>query len=236
MSYILVFFMISMLILLHEIGHFAAAKWVGIPISRFSVGFGRRLWGFRRNHTEYRVSWIPCGGYVLPVIEDMQAYYALPLQKRIAFALGGPAANILGTIFCLALINLVDQGVSLNAIVINPLRETWRMAVQICAAIPMLFSQPDHLSGIVGIVAVGGEHVGTSIYRLLHLGAILNLNLAILNLLPIPPLDGGKIIMGIVERICAPLRRLELPLTLAGWVALIGLMLYATALDISRLA
>jgi len=236
MSYILVFFAISLLILLHEAGHFVVAKWVGIPVIRSSIGFGRRLWGFKRGNTEYQVSLIPCGGYVLLDLEDEQAYFALPLRKRILFALGGPAANILGAILCLSFINVAQHGVSLNAVVIDPLQGTWQLAVQICAAIPALFSRPDQLSGIVGIVAMGGEHVGMNIYRLLHFCALLNVNLAIFNLLPIPPLDGGKIVMGIVEKICAPLRRLEVPLTLAGWVALIGLMLYATALDISRIA
>ena len=236
MSYILVFLAISMLIFLHETGHFMAAKWVGIPVIRFSIGFGKRLWGFKYHNTEYQVSLIPCGGYVLPGIEDEKAYFALPLSKRVLFALGGPVANILGAIVCLSLINVLVYGVSLNAIVIHPLRETWQIAVQICAAIPVLFNKPDQLSGVVGIVAMGGQHVGMNISRLLHLCVLLNVNLAVLNLLPIPPLDGGKIVTGVIEKICTPLRRLELPLTIAGWVALIGLMLYATALDISRIA
>ena len=236
MSYILAFFAISMLILIHELGHFIAAKWAGIPVIRFSIGFGRRVWGFRHNNTEYQVSLIPCGGYVLPDVEGEQGYFALPLRGRILFALGGPAANILGAIVCLSLINVAQYGVSVNAILVDPLRGTWQLVVQICAAIPALFSRPDQLSGIVGIVAMGGKHIGMNIYRLLQLCVILNVNLAILNLLPIPPLDGGKIVMAIIERMCAPLRRLELPLTIAGWVALIGLMLYATALDISRIA
>jgi len=236
MSYILVFFTISMLILLHEAGHFMAAKWAGIPVIRFSIGFGRRLWGFRHGSTEYRVSLIPCGGYVLLDLDDEQAYFALPLRKRILFALGGPVANILGAIVCLSLINVGLYDISLNTVVIHPLRETWQLAVQICAAIPVLFSKPDQLSGIVGIVAMGGQHVGMNIYRLLHLCVLLNINLAIMNLLPVLPLDGGKIVMGLIEKICTPLRRLELPLTIAGWVALIGLMLYATALDITRIA
>jgi regulator of sigma E protease len=235
MSYILVFFAISVLILLHEIGHFMAAKLARIPVDRFSIGFGRRLWGFRHHSTEYRVSWIPCGGYVLLDVEDEQAYFALPPYKRILFALGGPAANILGALFCLSLIHVAQYGVSLNGVLLQPLQETWQLAVQICASIPSLFSRPDQLSGIVGIVAMGGEHVGMNIRALLHLCVLLNVNLAILNLLPIPPLDGGKIVMAIIERICAPVRRLELPLTLAGWVVLIGLLVYATALDISRI-
>jgi regulator of sigma E protease len=172
----------------------------------------------------------------LPAIADEGAFFSLPLSKRVPFALGGPLANILGSVLCLSLINISQYGISLDAALIHPLRETWQLAGQICAAVPVLLSSPDQLSGIVGIVAMGGKHVGMSISRLLQFCALLNMNLAILNLLPIPPLDGGKIVMGVMERLCAPLRRLELPLTIAGWVALIGLMLYATALDISRIA
>lgn len=83
---------------------------------------------------------------------------------------------------------------------------------------------------------MGGQQAGMNGERLLQLGAVLNVNLAILNLLPVPPLDGGRIVMGILERIYTPLRRLEVPLTITGWVALMILMLYATALDISRIA
>ncbi len=236
MSYLFVFGAISMLILLHEAGHFIAAKWVGIPIERFSIGFGRRLWGFSHNETHYQLSLIPCGGYVLPAIADEEGFFSLPLGKRVLFALGGPFANILGCLLCLSLINISQYGVSIDAVLIGPLRETWQLAGQICAAVPVLLSSPDQLSGIVGIVAMGGKHVGMSMSRLLQFCALLNVNLAIFNLLPIPPLDGGKIVMGVLERICAPLRRIELPLTIAGWVALVGLMLYATVLDISRIA
>ncbi len=236
MSYLFVFCAISILILLHEAGHFIAAKWVGVPIARFSIGLGRRLWGFSHNSTEYQLSLIPCGGYVLPAIADEEAFFLLPLTKRVLFALGGPAANILGSVLCLSLINISQYGISLDAALIHPLGETWQLAGQICAAVPVLFSSPDQLSGIVGIVAMGGKHVGMSMSHLLQFCAVLNVNLAIFNLLPIPPLDGGKIVMGVIERVCAPLRRLEPPLTIAGWVALIGLMLYATGLDISRIA
>lgn len=89
-SYFAVFFMISLLIFLHEAGHFLAAKWVGIPIARFSLGFGRRLWGFLYHNTEYRISVIPCGGYVMPDLPDVESFSRLPLRKRIVFALGVP--------------------------------------------------------------------------------------------------------------------------------------------------
>ena len=53
-----------LIVLVHEMGHLLAAKWAGMPASVFSVGFGRRLWGFHWKGTEYRLSAIPLGGYV----------------------------------------------------------------------------------------------------------------------------------------------------------------------------
>ena len=55
---------LGVLIFVHELGHFAAAKSVGIDVPRFSIGLGPKMMGFRRGETEYVLSWIPLGGYV----------------------------------------------------------------------------------------------------------------------------------------------------------------------------
>jgi regulator of sigma E protease len=55
---------LGVLIFVHELGHFGAAKLVGIEVQRFSVGLGPRIWGFTRGETEYVLSAIPLGGYV----------------------------------------------------------------------------------------------------------------------------------------------------------------------------
>lgn len=234
MSYLLIFCTVSLLIILHELGHFLAAKRVGIPIARFSVGFGPKVWGCKIGETEYWLSMIPCGGYVLPALKDEEAFYKIPLKSRVLFSLGGPAANILGAFVCLSLMNSAELGVSVNSMIYLPLEQIWRMAIQIGAAIPLLFSQPDNLSGIVGIVAAGGAHVGLSFVKLLQFSVLLNVNLAVFNMLPILPLDGGKIVMGLLRKIYEPLRRLEMPLTVGGWLVLASLMLYATVLDLAR--
>jgi regulator of sigma E protease len=132
--------------------------------------------------------------------------------------------------------NIVKLGCSVNSVIYLPLEQIWQMAIQIGAAIPLLFSRPEHLSGIVGIVAAGGALVGLSLVKLLQFSVLLNVNLAVFNLLPILPLDGGKIVMGLLRKIYQPLRRLEMPLTVGGWVLLAGLTLYATALDLARVA
>jgi regulator of sigma E protease len=73
------------------------------------------------------------------------------------------------------------------------------------------------------------------VQRILDISILLNVNLAVFNLLPLPPLDGGKIVMCVLQKIFEPLRRLEIPLAIAGWVLLLSLMAYATVLDIHRI-
>ncbi|MHC4923047.1 MAG: site-2 protease family protein, partial [Planctomycetota bacterium] len=55
---------VGLLIFIHEAGHFLVAKWAGVKVLAFSLGFGPVLWGFQRGDTHYRISWIPLGGYV----------------------------------------------------------------------------------------------------------------------------------------------------------------------------
>jgi len=55
---------LGLVIFVHELGHFVAAKWAGVYAPRFSLGWGKPLWSFRRGETEYCISWLPIGGYV----------------------------------------------------------------------------------------------------------------------------------------------------------------------------
>jgi regulator of sigma E protease len=55
---------LGVVVLFHEFGHYLVAKWLGVTVETFSVGFGPRIFGFRRGGTDYRVSWVPLGGYV----------------------------------------------------------------------------------------------------------------------------------------------------------------------------
>lgn len=60
-------------IFVHELGHFLAARWRGLHVDRFSIGFGPKICSWKRNGVDYRLSWIPLGGYVaLPQLADMQ--------------------------------------------------------------------------------------------------------------------------------------------------------------------
>ena len=63
---------LGIMVLVHEFGHFAVAKLCGIRVEVFSIGFGKRLFGFRRGETEYQIAAIPLGGYVKMSGESFQ--------------------------------------------------------------------------------------------------------------------------------------------------------------------
>jgi regulator of sigma E protease len=104
MSWIAVFLGFCLLIILHEAGHFVAAKATGMRVERFFLFFGPTIWSFKRGETEYGVKAIPLGGYVKitgmnpeedvpPEVED-RAYYRQDVWRRIVVVAAGPAVNI----------------------------------------------------------------------------------------------------------------------------------------------
>jgi regulator of sigma E protease len=236
MSYVAIVLILGFLVLVHETGHLLAAQIVGIPVARFSIGFGPPLCAGVWGATEYRVGLIPVGGYVLPRLRSEHEYLRMPLLKRIAFSLGGPAANFLVAIPAFALLNAASGNISLQALVVAPFVQVGSATAQILASLGMLFSRPDAVSGVVGIVTGGSHFAGLDPVRLLLLAGIVDLNLMVLNLLPLPPLDGGKVALDCLERLFPKARRAYVPVMLVGWLFIIGLMVYATAMDVSKLA
>jgi len=81
MTYGLIILLLGVLIIVHELGHFLAARWGGMPVARFSIGFGPRLWSRKYRETEFVLRLFPIGGYVLPAIEDEAEFIAIPLQS-----------------------------------------------------------------------------------------------------------------------------------------------------------
>lgn len=76
--------LLAVLIVFHELGHFLFAKWLGVRVLVFSVGFGPKICSFRRGETEYRISAIPLGGYVRMFGESLEEELTPP-EKRMSF-------------------------------------------------------------------------------------------------------------------------------------------------------
>lgn len=97
--------LIGPLIFFHELGHFLVAKWAGVRVLRFSLGFGPKLLSFKRGETEYMISAVPLGGYVkmwgddpsatLAPEEQKGSFLHQPLWRRSAIVAAGPAFNLL---------------------------------------------------------------------------------------------------------------------------------------------
>ena len=111
-STVMVVLAIVVMIMLHELGHFATAKWAGMKVTEYFLGFGPRLWSVRRGETEYGVKAIPAGGYVKiigmsnlekvdPADED-RTYRQKPYWRRLSVAVAGSTVH-----FVLAFLLLV---------------------------------------------------------------------------------------------------------------------------------
>jgi regulator of sigma E protease len=103
LSVVAFIFVLGILVFVHEFGHYAVAKLFKVRVEVFSLGFGKRLVGFRRGDTDYRISLLPLGGYVKMAGENpMEArtgdpgeFMSHPRWQRFLVAIAGPAMNII---------------------------------------------------------------------------------------------------------------------------------------------
>ncbi len=95
-------FALGVIVFVHEAGHLLVAKAFGVRVLTFSLGFGKRLWGFNKGETEYRLSLVPLGGYVRlggenpdETSDDPRDFLNKPRWQRILVYLAGPVMNII---------------------------------------------------------------------------------------------------------------------------------------------
>ncbi|MEL6297395.1 MAG: RIP metalloprotease RseP [Pseudomonadota bacterium] len=120
-------FVLSVVVFVHEMGHFLVARWCGVNVQAFSIGFGKEIFGFRdRKGTRWRVAWIPLGGYVkfmddedatsagaskseadMTPQERAGAFHLKPLWQRAAVVLAGPMANFIFAIIVFAIMFMI---------------------------------------------------------------------------------------------------------------------------------
>jgi regulator of sigma E protease len=349
MTWLLAFVGFAALIILHEFGHFVAAKAVGMRVERFSLFFGPMLVKVQRGETEYGIGPIPLGGYVkitgmnpreeIPPEVLPRAYYRQPVWKRILVISAGPAMNVLVAFLILWLLFMIgglpqaskrvdrqgleppaanvlrpgDEIVSVDGrrgdqkvisdqiashhcagppkngcLATTPVRIVvrrhgrllsfsvrprydaarhrtrigfifairwvpaaadhaasvsvtvmWRVTSATFSAIAHIFEskQRKQLSGVVGITEVTQKSFSQDLRQAFNLLAIISLSLAIINLFPFLPLDGGHIFWALAEKV----RGREIPFdwleraSVVGFMLVIFLFFIGLSNDIDRL-
>jgi len=348
MSILIALLVLSVLIFFHELGHFTAARLLGVQVDVFSIGFGKRLWTKKIGKTEWSLSAIPLGGYVKMKGQDdadptkksydPDSYNAKKPWQRIIILLAGPFANfLLAFLLYFAIANLGvpkllpevgqvgadtpaysagiqkgDKIVQINAkpiiyweeigkeinknsdtvkllidrngskieleltpkiiedknlfgepikrriIGISPSgarvvvhyglidgidyawQETKKASMLIVQSVEKLITGAvgtDKLGGIITIVDITAQASHAGLVALFFFTALISVNLGVLNLLPIPALDGGHIMFNLYEMIRGkePSEQVLYYMTVTGWVILGGLMMLGLYNDIHRL-
>ena len=348
MGILIALLVLSVLIFFHELGHFTAARFFGVQVDVFSIGFGKRLWTKKFDKTEWSISAIPLGGYVKmkgqddsdPTLKssDPDSYNAKAPWQRIIILLAGPFANFLMAFLLylaiaymgvpkllpyvdkvspdspafqaglqkedkiqqingtkikfweeigkqinaseddLALViernhrlktlhlqprviedkNIFGEPIKRRIIGITPLPkqttivygftdgfkyawdETIKASTLIFQSVQKLLTGAvgaDKLGGIITIVDVTAQASHAGILALFFFTALISVNLGVLNLLPIPALDGGHIMFNLYEMIVRrePNEQVIYYMTITGWILLGGLMMLGLYNDIHRL-
>ena len=268
LSLIVFLLVFSALILVHEAGHFFVARWSGVRVLEFGLGFGKKFWKRKKNGVEYSAGVVPFGGYVRMLGEEEESdapdsFEKAKLWRRMAITLAGIFMNFVFAIVLLSGLfaigttpilisdadvdNAVEQGlivlgepdaegnqkvlemkevqVPFPQSLVFATTETWRISkavVEKAAEIPVdLLSQgslPDGLAGPVGIAEATHRILPAGVAAILKLMALLSISLAVMNLLPIPALDGGRFLFQIIELITFR----KVPAKFEMWVHSIG--------------
>jgi regulator of sigma E protease len=249
---------ISVLVFFHELGHFLVARWFGVRVVTFSIGFGPKLLRLRRHDTEYCVSAIPLGGYVKmatgqPGAARVDEYHGKARWQRALIMAAGPAMNFLLAIAALTVIAL--HGIDMPSTAGHAARlqpSLWPalslstqaagvLIIQVLGTVRGLVSGAvslRDLAGPIGIARIAGQSARSGWIDLLALTTMLSVNLGVMNLLPLPTLDGGNIALTAIDGI----RRRDMSLAMrrrilnGGFVVLLALTAGTIYNDITRLA
>lgn len=245
-----IIFLLGFLIFIHEGGHFLVAKLCKVKVNEFAIGFGKTIWQKQGKETKYAIRMIPLGGFVSMEGEvessDVEGSFSkASVWKRMAIVVAGATVNILfGIIVYFILMSTVGiqfvdptRDTFLNRIYYGALG-TWEFILMLLESIKVLFTgglSADQMVGIVGISEVVATTAGFANY--IYLLAVISISLGITNLLPIPALDGGKILILLIEVIRRkPIKpETEASIQLLGFSILLALTIFVTYNDIIRI-
>ena len=241
-------FLLGFLILIHEGGHFLVARLCRVDVLEFSIGFGPEILKRKPKNTQYTLRLIPLGGYVRLEGEDERSdkegsFSNASIPKRMAIVLAGGLTNIifgLFVFFILAIFIIHSQNIdnTLGNSVYLAILKTKEFLFSMFESLKILFTgkaKVDQFVGPIGISSVIANTNGIPDY--IYMLSLISVSLGITNLLPIPALDGGKILLLVIEAIRRKKlkEKTEINIQLIGFAFIITLSLYVAYNDIIRI-
>lgn len=245
-----IIFLLGFLIIIHEGGHFLVAKLCKVKVNEFSIGFGKTIWKKQGKETLYSIRLIPLGGFVQmegenEESEDKRAFSNVSIPKRIAIVSAGAIVNIVfGILVYFILVSTVGlqfvdpaKDTFLNRMYYGGI-QTKEFVLSLFESVKMLFTNglsADQMTGPVGISQIVVQT--TTFTNYIYILSLISVSLGITNLLPIPALDGGKIVLLLIEAVTRKKIKVETEavITMIGFVLIIGLALYVTYHDVIRI-
>lgn len=239
---LLILLIINIIVVAHELGHFLAARAVGIRPKEFVVGFGKTLMKREYKEAVFKLKLLPLGGYVN---FETESFNKEPAYKRLFVFLGGISFNLLLAFlvcFVYALWNkypMVDMGNIPNRPfdIVTALMYAW-MSVQntiyiIVTSVIEVFNCPSihSLMGPIQLVTDGAGVLKNDINLFWPLLVLIDVNVMIINALPFPALDGARIIFATIEGITKWRTKHEEKIHLAGYICLAALILFLACKD-----
>lgn len=249
LAIIKIVFLLGFLIGIHETGHFLIAKLCKVKVNEFSIGFGPVIWRKETKETKYALRLIPLGGFVRMEGEEERSdnegsFSKASLPRRIAIVAAGAIVNIIFALIIYFILSavIISQNAEIASNFQNTVKlagsSTAKFATETIEGVKNLFTgkiTKDQLIGPVGISEVVAKTNGFAEFT--YILAVISISLGVTNLIPFPPLDGGKILLLIIEAIRRkPLKEdTEIKIQLLGFAILIGLSIFVTFNDIVRI-
>ena len=256
-STIKIIFLLGFLIGIHETGHFLIAKLCKVRVNEFAIGFGPVIWKKQGKETKYELRLIPLGGFVNMEGEAEQSekegsFTKASIPRRIAIVAAGALVNIIFAIIVYFILAMTIRGNLTNAVVGNRVLDadnfgnrlyfasynTKEFMLSIAESVKQLFTGKVSSAELVGPVGISEVVAKTNGFReFIYIWAAISISLGVTNLLPFPPLDGGKIVLILLEAIRRkPLKQeTEIKIQLAGFAVLMAVSIVVTYHDIIRI-
>ena len=249
-SAIKIIFLLGFLIAIHETGHFLIAKLCKVRVNEFAIGFGPVIWKKQGKETKYELRLIPLGGFVNMEGEAEQSEKEGSFTKAIVAT--GALVNIIFAIIVYFILAMTVRGNITNAVVGNRVLDadnfgnrlyfasynTKEFMLSIAESVKQLFTGKVSSAELVGPVGISEVVAKTNGFReFIYILSAISISLGVTNLLPFPPLDGGKIVLILLEAIRRkPLKQeTEIKIQLAGFAVLMAVSIVVTYHDIIRI-